>query len=163
MLPKIQAVFRLTRDPELRYGQSGTAVCKVGLACSEKYGEKETQLFIDGTAFKKTAEMLNNVQKGHRVNVQGKISTESWEDQNGQKRSKTVMVIESFEFIEKRDNNQNQEQQSSQEPQHQHRDYQPQEDYRGHSGSNQQNPSYGQQKMPEPPKEIDIDEDEIPF
>ena len=76
-LPKIQNVFRLTREPELKYAQSGTALCKVGLACSEKYKDKETQLFIDGTAFNKTAEMLNTVQKGHRVLVVGKINTGS--------------------------------------------------------------------------------------
>lgn len=142
MLPKIQALFRLTRAPELRYSQSGTALCKVGLAASEKYGEKETQLFIDGTAFKKTAEMLNTVQKGHRVLVTGKISTESWQDQQGQNRSKTVMVIESFEFIEKRESNA--QQYVNQEQQH--------------------NPGYqSPQQMPAQQPSIDVDEDEIPF
>lgn len=146
-------MFRLTREPELRYSQSGTALCKVGLAASEKYGDKETQLFIDGTAFKKTAEMLNTVQKGHRILVTGKINTDSWQDQQGQNRSKTVMTIESFEFVEKRDSNAqshvNQQQgyqapqQDYQQPQ-QHRE-QPQQDYKA------------QQPIP------DIDEDEIPF
>jgi single-strand DNA-binding protein len=91
----------MTREPELTFSGQGMEICKVGLACSEKYGEKETPLFIDGTAFKKTATMLNTVQKGHRIMVLGKISTESWQDKdNGAKRSKTVMIIESFEFIE---------------------------------------------------------------
>ena len=146
MLPKIQQVFRLTREPELRYSGQGTPICKVGLACSEKYGDKETQLFIDGTAFKKTAEMLNQVQKGHRVFVSGKINTESWES-NGQKHSKTVMVIESFEFIEKRDNN---AQQGYQQPQ-QHTDYQ-------HAPQQER-----QNSMPPQQQSIDIDEMEIPF
>jgi len=100
-LPKFWHMYRLTREPELTFSGQGMEICKVGLACSEKYGDKETQLYIDGTAFKKTATMLNTVQKGHRVMVFGKISTDSWQDKDtGAKRSKTVMIIESFEFIE---------------------------------------------------------------
>ena len=145
MLPKIQAMFRLTREPELKYAQSGTALCKVGLAASEKYKDKETQLFIDGTAFGKTAEMLNNVQKGHRVLVTGKINTESWQGQDGQKHSKTVMSIESFEFVEKREG-----------------ERQPQQQYDHTAYQTPQN--YGNQQMPTNNiTGIDIDEDEIPF
>ena len=103
MLPKISFLARTTRDTELIYTASGTALCKVGLACSEKYGEKETQLFIDAVAFGKTGEMINNVQKGQRVFVHGKIQTEQWQDRQGQKRSKISLVIESFEFIEKKE------------------------------------------------------------
>lgn len=141
-------MFRLIREPELIYANSGTALCKVGLAASEKYGDKETKLFIDAVAFKKTAEMLNTVQKGHRIQVIGKLSTESWQDQQGQNRSKTSMVIESFEFIEKRDS---QGQQGGYEqPTHQsHTDYQQQQQ---------------QQQMPQNNQpSLDIDEDEIPF
>ena len=116
MLPKISFLARLTRDPDLRFSASGMAVCKVGLACSEKYGDKETQLFIDGTCFKKTAEMIATVGKGQRVFVSGKISTDQWQDkQTGTNRSKTVMVIESFEFIESRDTSQNTSQQPAQQ------------------------------------------------
>lgn len=156
MLPKIQAVFRLTREPEFKISGQGTPVCKVGLACSEKYGDKETQLFIDGTAFKKTAEMLNQVQKGHRINVVGKINTESWEN-NGQKHSKTVMVIESFEFIEKRDNSQQSYEAPRQSQQQPHTAYQPQQ-----AQQPQQN-NYGQQSMPQQPDPIDDQMEYIPF
>lgn len=101
MLPKISFLARMSRDPEIKYGNSGTAFAKVGLVCSEKYGEKETTLFIDGTAFKKTAEMICNIPKGQRVYVTGKICTESWQDaQSGQNRSKIAMIIEGFEFVE---------------------------------------------------------------
>ena len=106
-LPKMWHMYRMTRPAELTFSSAGMAICKVGLACSEKYGEKETTLFIDGTAFKKTAEMLNNVQKGQRVFVLGKLQTEQWDDKaTGAKRYKTTMIIESFEFIEKRQDQQ---------------------------------------------------------
>ena len=145
-------MFRLTREPELKYSQSGTALCKVGLAASEKYGDKETQLFIDGTAFGKTAEMLNNVQRGHRVFVNGKINTESWES-NGQKHNKTVMVIESFEFVEKRENNSQQHGYES-----------PQQNHTAYQEPKQQAPQKqygGQQQWPQ--QTDSIDEMEIPF
>jgi single-strand DNA-binding protein len=106
MLPKITHVFRLTRDPELKYTQSGTALCKVGLVASEKYKDKETTLFVDATAFGKTAEFLNNVSKGQRVFVAGRLQTDEWQDQTGQKRSKTTMTIENFEYVEKREDGQ---------------------------------------------------------
>ena len=108
-LPKVSFLARMSRDTQLQYSGSGVAFCKVGLVCSEKYQDKETSLFIDGTCFKKTAEMIATIPKGKRVFVIGKIQTESWDDkQSGQKRSKTTMIIESFEFIEPRqDQNQN--------------------------------------------------------
>lgn len=103
MLPKISFLARTTRDCESIFVPSGTQITKLGLACSEKYGDKETQLFIDAVAFGKTGEFIANVQKGQRVFVSGKIQTESWQDQQGQKRSKISMVIENFEYVEKRD------------------------------------------------------------
>ena len=103
MLPKICHVFRLSRDPELRYTAGGTTVCKVGLVASEKRGEDETTLWIDGTAFGKTAEFLNNVRKGQRVFVTGRLQTDRWTDNSGGSRSRTTMIIENFEYIEKRE------------------------------------------------------------
>ena len=99
MLPKLNFMARLVREPETQYTQNGMAVCKVTLASSEKYKERETQCFIDATAFNKTAEFMSSVQKGHRVHVAGKLQTESWE-KDGQKRSKISMIIESFEYVE---------------------------------------------------------------
>lgn len=106
-LPKFTHMYRLTREPELSFSQSGMAICRIGLACSEKYGEKETQLFIDATAFKKTAEMLATVKKGHRVLITGKIETQSWQDQqSGQNRSKVCMIVDNFEFVEPKEQGQ---------------------------------------------------------
>ena len=101
MLAKINGVFRLTRDAELRYTQSGQALVKLGLACSEKFKDKETTLFIDAVAFSKPAELINQYagRKGIQISLSGKLQTEQWVDQNQQKRSKISMTIESFEFL----------------------------------------------------------------
>jgi len=110
-LPKIGFLARLTRESETSYTGSGMCITKVGLACSEKYKEKETVLFITGTAFNKTAEMIAQINKGQRVYVFGKLQTDQWEDKStGQKRSQISMIIESFEFIEKKQDNQQQNQ-----------------------------------------------------
>ena len=155
MLPKLGFMARTIRDCELLYSQSGTAVCKLGLACSEKYGDKESQLFIDAVAFGKTAEFINSVTRGQRVYVFGKIQTDQWTDNQGQKKSKISMVIDSFEYVEKRDNNSQQPHPTSS----QHQQNAP-------SSYAQQN---GQRQQPKVEvmqggiPNIDVNDDEIPF
>lgn len=99
-LARVSGMFRLTRDAELKYGQSGNAILKLGLACSEKFGDKETQLFIDATAFGKQAEIISTYAgaKGTQIFINGKLQTESWE-KDGQRKSKTTMIIEGFDFV----------------------------------------------------------------
>lgn len=97
-MPDLNRVYlagRLTRDPELRYTPSGTAVCKLGLAVSRYYkgkdGErKEETLFVDVTAWDKQAEYLGQrLRQGHPILVEGTLRSSSWEDkQTGQKRSR---------------------------------------------------------------------------
>ncbi len=96
-MPDLNKVFlagRLTRDPELRYIQSGTALCKLGLAVSRKYRTKdgelrEETLFINVTCWGKTAEYVGeNYHKGRPVLIEGKLKSDDWEDKNtGQKRT----------------------------------------------------------------------------
>ena len=101
MLPKITHIFRMARDPEIRYSPDQTAIASIGLVCSEKYGDRETTLFIDAVAFKKTAEMIATVKKGQRVFIFGKLKTDTWQDKaTGKNRSKQSIIIDSFEFIE---------------------------------------------------------------
>lgn len=107
MLPKITHVFRMTRDPEIRYSPDQTAIASIGLACSEKYGDKETTLFVDAVAFAKTAEMIATIKKGQRVFISGKLKTDTWQDKSTcQNRSKQSIIIDSFEFIEPKKNDQ---------------------------------------------------------
>ncbi len=95
-------MYRLTRDAELKYSQSGSAILKLSLAASEKFGEKETQLFIDATVFGKQAEIISQYagEKGTQIFISGKLQTESW-DKDGVKQYKTSMVVEGFDFVSK--------------------------------------------------------------
>ncbi len=85
---------RLTRDPELRYIASGTAVCKLGLAVSRRFRTKdgeqrEETLFINVDVWNKAAEYCGeNLSKGRPVLVEGSLKSDEWEDKaTGQKRS----------------------------------------------------------------------------
>ncbi len=92
----ITIVGNLTRDPELRYTQSGKALTKLGLAWSrkDKQGE-ETVGFFDVTCWGDLAEnVAESVSKGTRVVVYGRVDYQSWEDKEGQKRSKVEVVAD---------------------------------------------------------------------
>ena len=96
-IPDLNKVFlagRLTRDPELRYLTSGTAVCKLGMAVSRfiksRDGErKEETFFINVEVWDKSAEYCNErLRKGRPVLVEGRLKGNEWEDKTtGQKRS----------------------------------------------------------------------------
>lgn len=101
---------RLTRDPELKYSQNGTASCFATIAVNrpmsrEKRQEAEangqpTADFIGIKAFGKTAEMLANYfRKGNRIAVEGRISTGSYE-KNGERVYTTDVIVGRVHFIE---------------------------------------------------------------
>jgi len=97
----ITILGNITRDPELRFTPSGTAVVSFGLAVNrniqnKKSGEWQTEVdFFNVTAWYKLAEnCAESLSKGDRVLVSGRLSQDSWEDKEGQKRS-TVKIIAS--------------------------------------------------------------------
>lgn len=95
---------RLTADPESRTTQSGVSLCAFTVAWSEKYNDTETELFLDCTAWRKTAEMISrNFTKGKQIVVQGKLHTEKFEDKNGNKRSAIKMTVDRVHFCGDKD------------------------------------------------------------
>lgn len=114
MINKTVLVGRLTKDPDLRYTGSGTAVASFTLAVNRNFknqaGEQEAD-FINCVAWKKPAETIaNHVKKGHLLGVVGRIQTRSYENQQGQRIYVTEVVAEEFQFLEKRDSNQQSDQ-----------------------------------------------------
>jgi single-strand DNA-binding protein len=101
MYNKIIITGNLTRDPDLKYSSKGTAVCKIGIASNQRIAGRDETLFIDATAFGKTAENINNFfKKGRKILIEGRLVFETWTDKNGQKRSKHSVVIETFRFLD---------------------------------------------------------------
>ncbi len=106
-LNKVSLAGRLTRDPELRYIPSGTAVCELGLAVSRKYRTKEGEqreetLFINVTCWGKTAEYVGeNYRKGRPLLIEGKLKSDEWEDKNtGQKRTKILVTADRVQALD---------------------------------------------------------------
>lgn len=103
---KVILMGNLTRDPDLRFTASNTAVAKLGLAVNDRYKDRDGNWqdkanFIDCVAFGRTAEVINeHFAKGRPILIEGKLSFSSWDDkQSGQKRSKLEVIIDSFEFV----------------------------------------------------------------
>ncbi len=105
---KFIGVGNATRSPELRYTQSGTAIANVGLAFNRRYKQgdelKEEVCFLDATVWGKRGESFAQmVDKGKAVLVEGYIKQERWETDDGQKRSKHVLVVETYRMIGKKE------------------------------------------------------------
>ena len=99
-------IGNLTRDPQLKYLPSQTAVADFGLAVNRRFknaaGEdKEEVMFVDCSAFGKTGEVINQYfRKGKQIFIEGRLKLDTWDDkQTGQKRSKHAIVVENFQFV----------------------------------------------------------------
>ena len=102
MLNKIILMGRLTRDPELRRTQSGTAVTSFSLAVDRDFksqsGEKETD-FIDIVAWRGTAEFVSKYfTKGRVAGVEGRLQIRDWTDRDGGKRRSAEVIADNVYF-----------------------------------------------------------------
>lgn len=103
MLNKIFLMGRLTKDPELRHTQTGTAVASFSLAVDRDFkdkstGEKATD-FIDVVAWRNTAEFVSRYfTKGRMAVVEGRLQIRSWEDKGGNKRRTAEVVADNVYF-----------------------------------------------------------------
>lgn len=162
MYNKIILQGNLSRDIEIRYTQSGSAIGKTAIAVNRKFksatGEqKEEVLFVDLNFFGRTAEIANQyLRKGSQVLVDGRLKLDQWTAQDGSKRSAHSVTVENLQMI---GGNENRTQPADDGGV-------PVETY-GADGSHQGTSNYSQPApAPQPTSnipEIDINEDEIPF
>lgn len=102
---KVMLMGNLTRDPQLSYTPSQTAVVDFGLAVNRKWkgqdgSQREETCFVDCTAFGRQAETINKyLSKGRPVFVEGRLTYDSWTGQDGTKRSKLKVTVENFQFL----------------------------------------------------------------
>ncbi|MFA7084971.1 MAG: single-stranded DNA-binding protein [Arcobacteraceae bacterium] len=142
MYNKVVMVGNLTRDIELRYLPSGSAVAKSAIATSYKYksasGEQKDEVcFLDFTIFGKTGEVANQyLKKGSKVLLEGRLIFEKWTAQDGSERSRHSLRVDEMKMLDSKDKSDNQSQNYNQEP-----------------------PVVYENKIPE----IEVDESEIPF
>ena len=109
MLNKIFIMGRLTRDPELRRTQNGTAVAGFALAVDRDYknadGTKETD-FIEVVAWRSSAEFVSKYfAKGRMAVVEGRLQIRDWQDKDGNKRRSAEVVADNLYFGDSRRDN----------------------------------------------------------
>ena len=107
-LNKVVLAGRITTDPELRQTPSGVSVLRVNLAINRRFsksneqGEQQTD-FITLVAWRQTAEFIAKYfRKGSALCVTGSIQTRTWQDQQGQKRYSTEVVVDEAMFVDAR-------------------------------------------------------------
>lgn len=103
---KVIIIGRLGADPEVRYTPAGSTVANFRLATDTNWKDKdgtkkEETAWHRIVAWNKLAEIVKEyIKKGHRVYVEGRIRTRSWEDQNGQTRYMTEIVANQIQMLE---------------------------------------------------------------
>ncbi len=108
-LNKVVLAGRLTNDPELKQTQSGVSVISFSIAINRRYASKNSEQaeqqtdFINLVAWRQTAEFISKYfRKGSAICVTGSIQTRSWQDNQGQKRYATEVVVDEAMFVDSR-------------------------------------------------------------
>jgi single-strand DNA-binding protein len=102
---RVILVGNLTRDPELRYTPSGTAVAEIGLAVNDRRKNANGEwidetTFVDVTLWSRTAEIASEyLSKGSPILVEGRLKLDTWEGNDGQKRSKLRVVAMNMQML----------------------------------------------------------------
>jgi len=118
---KVLLIGNMTRDPELSYLPNQTPVLDFGLAVNRRWtgndgSKREDTCFVDCRVFGKQAEVINKyMSKGSPIFVDGRLDFDTWTAQDGSKRSKHRVTVQSFQFLGRGDGQSNQGQTSSQQ------------------------------------------------
>ena len=119
---RVNITGNLTRSPELRTTQGGTAVLTFGVAVNDRRKNPQTgewedyPNFVDCAIFGKRAETVAKfIDKGSKVAIEGKLRYSSWE-RDGQRRSKLEVIVDEIEFLSRQGDSKAQNGQQSQQP-----------------------------------------------
>ncbi|MBO8172153.1 MAG: single-stranded DNA-binding protein [Bacillaceae bacterium] len=144
MINRVVLLGRLTRDPELRYTQSGVAVATFSLAVDRRFtnqqGERETD-FINIVVWRQLAELCANyLKKGQQAAVEGRLQTRSYENNEGRRVYVTEVVADNVQFLNGPGQSTNQNQ-----------------------GFKENNPGSNDDPFADDGTTVDISEDDLPF
>lgn len=147
MYNKVVLLGRLTKEIDMRYTTTGTAVANTGIAVNNRWKnnrgeEKEEVLFIDITLYGKRGETaVKYLKKGSKVLIEGRLLFKQWVAQDGTKQSKHDVVVENFVMLDSKDEKENKEERKE---------------------DNEQK-KQEQQKQQKQIPDIGVDEEDIPF
>ena len=154
MYSKTVLIGNLTKDIELRYLPSGSAIAKGSIATSYKYkaqdGEQKDEVcFLDFNIFGKIAEVASKyLHKGSKVLLEGRLVLEQWTAQDGTNRSKHSLRVEVMKMLDSKSDTNNQQNSQQVKP-----------TYENSQGQQVSQEEFKRGEIPT----IDINEDEIPF
>lgn len=157
MFNQMQIIGNLTKENDLKYLPSGSAVYKNSVATSHKWKDqsglaKEEVMFMDIVMFGRSGEIANQyLRKGSKVFLAGRVVLENWTTTDGTKRSKHILRVETMKMLDSKGSESN----NTYNPEHQpdSSSLQPE------SNHNYQSLGAMDERIPE----IDIDQDECPF
>lgn len=159
-LNRVQLIGNLTRDPELRYTPQGTAVCSFGLATNRSWttesGEKRDEAeFHRIVAWNKLAELCSQfLTKGKKVYLEGRLSTRSWNAQDGTQKQATEVIISDMILLDssgRRNDDESAEvsEEKTERP--------------AKSEEKPKKPAKGEEEIPQESSEDEVAPDDIPF
>ena len=109
---KVILIGNLGQDPEVRFTPSGTAVANLNLATSDTWMDKQSGQRQERTEwhrivlFNKTAEIAQQyLKKGSKVYIEGRLQTRKWQDQNGQDKYSTEIVVSDMIMLDSKSQN----------------------------------------------------------
>jgi len=153
----LNIIGRIGKEIELKYLASGSAVANFSIAVNQDYKDKNTNekvektSWFDVTAFGNTAENVNTFfNKGSMIGISGELEQQQWKTDSGENRSRVIIKLQNFTFIDKKQDNQqdSQQQQNYNAPQQQQNQggnnyNQPQQQQQNYN-NNQQQQQYNQ-------------------
>ena len=111
-LNKVMLIGRLTRDPEVRTFSNGGKVAKIGFAVNNRKKDQQSGQWVDDPVFidlevfnrgenGRQADLVEqSLRKGNQVFIEGHLRMDNWTDKDNNKRSKLVIVVDNFQFLE---------------------------------------------------------------
>ena len=104
----VNIIGTMTRDLELKYLPSGVAVGSFAIAVNQDYKKQdgtkvEKTSFFDVKVIGKQSEIINQYfSKGSRIGITGELEQETWKDNQGQNKSRVIIKLDQFSFIDKK-------------------------------------------------------------
>ena len=104
-LNQVTLIGHVGKEPELKYTQSGSAVCQLSLAVNRGYGDFKKTVWLQVAIWGKAAETASTlIHKGSTVLICGELNMDEWEDKaTGQRRSKITVWCDSWQLLDKRE------------------------------------------------------------
>lgn len=104
----VSMIGTLTKDVESRYARNGTAIANFSIALNKKFSQNgklvERTSYFDAVCYGKTAEHIAEYfRKGSRIGITGELEQQRWQTNDGSNRSKVVILVKEFDFIDRKD------------------------------------------------------------